>query len=134
MMSEYVVFDTDVFSYIFNGQDPKGHESHLKTAIPVLAFTTVGELIYGANKVGWGEQKMARLNAQISRFLIAPCDEDLARLWGELKAQAVKAGHPLGQAAHTNDLWICTTAIYYDAPLLTNNTRHYENFPGLHLL
>lgn len=94
MMSEYVVFDTDVFSYIFNGQDPKGHESHLKTAIPVLAFTTVGELIYGANKVGWGEQKMARLNAQISRFLIAPCGRRSGKTMGRTQGASSQSWAP----------------------------------------
>ena len=52
---------------------------------------------------------------------------------GPLKAQAANAGHPLGAAIQTNDLWVATTAIYHDAPLLTANRRHFENFPGLSL-
>jgi predicted nucleic acid-binding protein len=39
----------------------------------------------------------------------------------------------LGAATQTNDLWVATTAIYHDAPLLTANRRHFENFPGLSL-
>lgn len=58
----------------------------------------------------------------------------VARLWGRLKAQAQLAGHALGQASQTNDLWVCATAIYYDAPLLTLNRRHFEGFPGLVVL
>lgn len=48
--------------------------------------------------------------------------------------RAQHAGHPLGQNSQTNDLWICATAIYHNAPLLTLNRRHFENFPGLVIL
>lgn len=132
-MDRYIVVDTDVFSYIFNGTDVANFSDKIKGAIPVLSFVTVGELHFGARKQRWGERRLNRLDEQIHRYLVAPADEDLGRLWGELKAQARNSGHCLGQVEHTNDLWICATAIYYDAPLLTNNRRHFESFPGLSL-
>jgi len=46
-----------------------------------------------------------------------PYSVDMAKLWGHLKTQARKSGHSLGQNDHTNDLWIATAAIFYDAPL-----------------
>jgi len=58
----------------------------------------------------------------------------MAKLWGHLKTQARKSGHSLGQNDHTNDLWIATAAIFYDAPLLTNNRAHFEGMPRLRLL
>jgi tRNA(fMet)-specific endonuclease VapC len=58
----------------------------------------------------------------------------MAKLWGTLKAQAVKSGHPLGANTQANDLWVCAIAMYHDAPLLTANRRHFEDFPGLSLL
>ncbi|GAB3912497.1 hypothetical protein ACFQ1S_09800 [Kibdelosporangium lantanae] len=67
-------------------------------------------------------------------YVVAPYSPDLAALWGRLKADARKVGHPLGQAAHTNDLWICTTAIFHGAPLMTNNVRHFQSMPGLRLV
>jgi tRNA(fMet)-specific endonuclease VapC len=92
------------------------------------------ELHFGATKRSWGERKVSQLDEAIRHYLITPWDEDLARLWGQLKAQAVKAGHPLGGASHNNDLWICASTIYYSAPLLTNDLRHFTGFPGLTLL
>jgi predicted nucleic acid-binding protein len=130
---DYILIDTDVFSYIFNGMDIQKYADKMKSAVPVLSIFSVGELFHGASKQGWGNRKLSRLEDQIRRYLIAPADEGLGRLWGELRTQAVRSGHPLGQASHSNDLWICATAIYYDAPLLTNNKRHFEDFPGLHL-
>ncbi|GAB3809874.1 PIN domain-containing protein [Micromonospora zhanjiangensis] len=103
-------------------------------AIPVLSFATVAELHYGAAKARWGDRRVLALEEAVRRYVIAPYDQDLARLWGRLKAQAQSAGHALGQVAQTNDLWICATAIYHDAPLLTLNRRHFEGFPGLAII
>ncbi|MGC4857050.1 hypothetical protein ACLQ24_27680 [Micromonospora sp. DT4] len=74
------------------------------------------------------------LDEAVRRYVVAPYDQELARLWGRLKAQAQSAGHALGQTAQTNDLWICATAIRYEAPLLTLNRRHFDSFPGLVVL
>jgi predicted nucleic acid-binding protein len=77
---------------------------------------------------------MQSLEEAVRRFVIPPYNDELAKLWGVLKAQAMNCGHPLGAATQTNDLWVCATAIYNDAPLLTGYRRHFENFPGLSLL
>lgn len=131
----YVIVDTDAFSQLW--QNPTAVTSfapHLVGSVPVISFTTVGELHYGAAKAGWGQRRIDQLEEAIRRYVIAPYDDDLARLWGRLKSQAQRAGHPLGQNSQTNDLWICSTAIYHDAPLLTVNKRHFHGFPGLTLL
>jgi tRNA(fMet)-specific endonuclease VapC len=131
---KYVVVDTDVFSLLFRGQDVDLYRRHLDGAVPVLSFASVAELHYGAIRAGWGERRQQDLEEAIRRYVIAPYNEEMAKLWGTLKAQAVRAGHPLGANAQANDLWICTTAMYHDAPLLTANRRHFEDFPGLSLL
>lgn len=131
---KYVVVDTDVFSQLFRRRDVGLYQPHLTGVIPVLSFASVAELHYGAAQANWGEQRRRDLAEAIRRYLIAPYNEDVAKLWGALKAQAVRAGHPLGNNSQTNDLWICATAIYHDAPLLTANRRHFEGFPGLSLL
>jgi tRNA(fMet)-specific endonuclease VapC len=132
---KYVVVDTDVFSRLsFQGRDVEQYRRHLTGVIPVLSFASVAELHYGAAKANWGQRRRQDLEEAIRRYLIAPYNEELAKLWGTLKAQAVRNGHPLGAVEQTNDLWICATAIYHDAPLLTGNARHFEAFPGLSLL
>jgi predicted nucleic acid-binding protein len=134
-MSRYVLVDTDAFSHLWQNQAAAAPlASKLAGAVPVIGFTTVGELHFGAAKAGWGARRISQLEEAIRRYVVAPYDDDLARLWGRLKSQAQQAGHPLGQYDHTNDLWICATAIYYDAPLLTLNRRHFAGFPGLSVL
>jgi tRNA(fMet)-specific endonuclease VapC len=120
---KYVVVDTDVFSLLLRGEDVDKYRPHLTGVVPVLSFASVAELHYGAALASWGERRQRDLAEAIRRYLVAPYDEDMARLWGVLKARAHRAGHPLGQAVQTNDLWVCTT-----------NRRHFEGFPGLSLL
>ncbi|MEU4163366.1 type II toxin-antitoxin system VapC family toxin [Actinoplanes sp. NPDC026670] len=130
-----VIVDTDVFSNLWqNAPATSGYAAHLVGAVPVISFTTVAEVYFGAEKKGWGQRRVDQLEEAMRRYVVAPYDHDLARLWGRLKSQAQRAAHPLGQNTETNDLWICATAIYYNAPLLTLNRRHFENFPGLVLL
>jgi tRNA(fMet)-specific endonuclease VapC len=131
---KYVVVDTDVFSFLYRGTNVEQYRPHLEGVVPVLTFASVGELYYGAHRSNWGQKKTQALEEAIRRYLVAPYHEDMARLWGTLRAQAEVQGHPLGAASQTNDLWVCATAIYHDAPLLTGNRRHFANFPGLSLL
>ncbi|HET8658837.1 MAG TPA: type II toxin-antitoxin system VapC family toxin [Micromonosporaceae bacterium] len=131
----YVVIDTDAFSHLWQGSSlSAGLELHLKGVVPVLSFATVGEIYFGAAYAGWGSRKISNLDEAIRRYVITPYHDDLAKLWGALKSQARRSGHALGHNAQANDLWICATAIYHDAPLLTVNQRHFAGFPGLSLL
>ncbi|WP_221348433.1 type II toxin-antitoxin system VapC family toxin [Streptomyces beigongshangae] len=130
----YVVVDTDVFSRLFSGVDTDDYKSHLTGTVPTLSFTSVAEIYYGAAKAGWGDRRLTALEEAVRRYLVAPYDADMARLWGKLKSQAQSLGHPLGQPHQTNDLWIAATAIYYNCPLLTGNVRHFSGFPGLSLI
>ena len=134
-MSNFVIVDTDVFSYFWQKKNNyQDYAPYLVGAVPVLAFTSIAEAYYGARRSNWGPSRIQNLDEAIRRYVIAPYDDQLAKLWGKLKADAQASGHALGAAAQTNDLWICETAIRHDAPLLTNNTRHFAGFPGLNLI
>jgi tRNA(fMet)-specific endonuclease VapC len=131
----YVVVDTDAFSHLWqNTQQAAALAPHIQGSVPVLSFTSVAEVYFGAAKANWGDARIRRLDEAVRRYLVVPYEDGMARLWGRLKAQAQSTGHPLGQNDQTNDLWVCATAIYHNAPLLTLNRRHFEGFPGLVLL
>ena len=134
-MTNEVVVDTDAFSNLW--QKTGNHQAYAQAIvghIPVLSFATVAEARFGAAKKGWGARRVGDLEEAIRRYVIAPYDASMPVLWGTLRAHAQTLGHPLGQDSQINDLWIAATAIYYQAPLLTGNRRHFENFPGLSLL
>lgn len=134
-MTDKIVLDTDAFSVLYRkGPNFQAYAARLTGKIPVLSFTTVAEVHFGAAKKGWGPQRVSGLVEALRRYVIAPYDDEMPVLWGALRAQAQQSGHALGADAQINDLWIATTAIYHEAPLLTGNVRHFENFPGLDLI
>lgn len=73
---------------------------------------------------------MTELETALSRYLVLPYNRDLAVLWGHLRADLEAQGLP----ARSNDLWVAATALHYGLPFITNNRRHFEQVPGLHLL
>lgn len=99
-----------------------------------VAFPTVAELRFGAVSRGWGEQRLADLEHALANVGVLMPDDAMIRVCGELRAEAARLGHPLAHRAHANDLWIATCAVYYEAPLLTGNHRHFKHFPYLKLL
>ncbi|GLZ41353.1 type II toxin-antitoxin system VapC family toxin [Actinokineospora sp. NBRC 105648] len=134
-MSSFVVVDTDVFSRLWqNRKVAPAYVSALRGVTPVLSFTSVAEAYFGASYANWGQRRRAELEAAIRRYVIAPYTPEIAVLWADLKSRARKTGHSLGQAQHTNDLWICATAIFHDSPLMTDNVRHFDGMPGLTLI
>ena len=60
-----------------------------------------------------------------------PSDAALAKEWGRLVAEAMTLSHPLGQPHHANDAWIAATARRLGVPLVTGNTGHFQDMPGL---
>ncbi|MGO1054600.1 PIN domain-containing protein [Crossiella sp. CA198] len=132
---QHVILDTDVFSNLaFARPQASGYSSFLIGKIPALTFTSVGEIYFGAYKAGWGERRVTALEGAVRRCVVLPYDANLPKLWGELRSTACLNGHALAHRDNTNDLWIAACAIYYQAPLLTANKRHFEGLPGLNLV
>jgi len=126
-----ILVDTDVFSFLWQGRPEAGQFGPLlEGQVGALAFTTLGELYFGAASRGWGRQRVADLDSAIRPYLILPYSVGIARLWGTLKADMRRRGLTVPD----NDLWIGDTALHYEIPLLTNNRRHFERVDRLVLL
>lgn len=124
-----VILDTDAFSRLTgDGAALAGRLAGLTT---ILAFPTVAEVHYGARLAKWGETRLRRLEHDIARHGVVRPTDGLLRLCGELRATAVRLGHPLGQHRHANDLWIAACAVHHGVPLVTGNVRHFDGLPGL---
>jgi predicted nucleic acid-binding protein len=130
-----LVLDTDVFSAFYGGRPEVAKlEHHLRQVRPAVTFPTVAEVHYGAQHREWSEQRIRDLDRYLGNFQVLPFAAELPRLWAQLRAYATRAGHPLAHRSLSNDLWIAACAIHYDAPLLTGNTRHFLDVPGLVVL
>ena len=129
-MSQIVV-DTDVASYIYNWHSSaQRYADALRGSELILSFMSVAELGMGAISAGWGNRRRALLEHFIQGFALSYADNDLCTIWARTRADAHAAGQPLSP----QDAWIAATALALDAPLATNNRRHYDHVPKLLLL
>ena len=95
-----------------------------------LAAVTVSELRYGALVAGWGEARRERLEESIGATTVVPVSDQLITAVAELRHTCRRAGHPLHEKSHANDLWIAASAIHIGAPLLTADSI-FDGVPGL---
>jgi tRNA(fMet)-specific endonuclease VapC len=123
-------FDTDVISATIKPPPPLHLIRRLATVPAAEQFTTsitVGELIYGARRVG-RESLTTRVEAVVrGAQTVLPFDTVAARRFGELKAELERRGEPLAEP----DLRIAAIAVSRGLTLVTRNVRHFRRVPGL---
>jgi tRNA(fMet)-specific endonuclease VapC len=122
------MLDTDTCSYILR-EHPQRVLARLDSiSRDEVALSTVvsAELRYGAARV-----KSRKLAATIERwlalFVILPWDDDAAQTYARIRAAVEAKGRPIGNL----DLLIAAHALSRKATLVTNNTRHFSQVPGL---
>jgi tRNA(fMet)-specific endonuclease VapC len=123
-------FDTDVISATIRPRPPMHLVRRLATVAAADQFTTsitVGELIFGARRVGRPE-----LTAHVEQVVrraqtVLPFDAVAARTFGELKADLERVGTPLAEP----DLRIAAIVLTQRLTLVTRNVRHFSRVPGL---
>lgn len=122
-MSESLLLDTDVASYLFkNRPRAKPLQPLLQGKRPALAFISVAELFKWTLKRRWSPQKVQQLEAAPRRYVVIPYDRDLASAW----ARVVAACEDAGRLIAPSDGWVAAAALRHNIPLLTNNVKHYE--------
>jgi predicted nucleic acid-binding protein len=77
-----------------------------------------------------GQPRRVLLEQFIERFEVVYADNGLCTLWAGVRALARRSGMGLS----VQDAWIAATALALDAPLATNNRRHFESIQGLRLI
>ncbi len=128
-----IVVDTGVFSASIS----RCRRQRFETKIALiagnqifLAATTVSELRYGALVAGWSEARRERLEESIQATTVVPVSNKLLTTTAELRFAFRRAGHPLHDRSHANDLWIAASAVHIGAPLLTADNV-FEHTPRL---
>lgn len=93
-----------------------------------LSSITLGELRYGIDLLEAGKRKndlltwYAELSLSYRNHILTPTQET-CELWGTLRAQRKKSGHPLSMA----DGLIAATALQNSMLLITRNTNDFHN-------
>lgn len=131
MTAAKIMIDTNIVSYLMRGgSEAHTYAPHLKGKILAISFVTVGELYYGAEKAGWGQQRRMKLETTLRNFLIIPYDHEVARTY----ARVLVAGERLGRSISSNDAWIAACAVRHGVPLVTHNAKHFEFVSQLELI
>lgn len=101
-------------------------QAALDLAISVLTLGEIGRGVArmeeGRRKRLLGEWMQTSLPAHFEGRIL-PVDEEIARAWGELTAEADRSGRPL----HVIDGLLLATARAHDLTLVTRNVRDFQD-------
>jgi predicted nucleic acid-binding protein len=131
-----VVIDTGVFGAELA---PRGrplaaaYRPLLEGRPAVISFTTVAELEYGARLVGWGPDRLKRLNLEVNRAQTVWPGPGLLDTYVAMRTWCTKTGHGLAGKDHEADRWIAATALWLGVPLVAHDAI-FANVDGLQLL
>jgi len=127
------LFDTDTLSNIVK-QKPSGpllgklHD--LPKALQFTSAINVGEIYYGANKSPRKEKILKAFEESVfPNVNILPFDGESGRVFGIMKADLEKRGIGCSEP----DLRIAAVTIQHNLILITGNTKHFQNIPGLRI-
>jgi len=94
-----------------------------------VSCTVIGEMFYGALSSNQIEENTNRLAEFVRDTISIPCDEDTARVYGEVKSALRKIGRPIPD----NDIWIAAVAIQHSLSLVSRD-EHFANIDQLNLV
>lgn len=94
-----------------------------------VSCTVVGEMFYGVFNSNRVDENTNRLVAFIRDTVSIPCDDDTARVYGEIKAALRKLGRPIPD----NDIWIAAVAMQHSMSLVSRD-EHFANIERLNLI
>jgi len=105
--------------------------ARLDAAILAVSVFSLAEIRAGRIYAKWGQRRSDDQEARLAAFLRVPLDEDIADVYSELHAWALR-----GHATPHNDLWIAATAISRRVPLASCDgdfDRIADDFPLEHI-
>lgn len=124
------ILDTDTCIYWLNG-DRSIEKKILASGLQNVFITIITEceLFYGAYKSARVDQNLEVLTALRKKVNTIHTSANVAPLYGRIKTQLEKTGQTLDDA----DLFIGSIVLASEGILVTNNTSHFNRFPGLQI-
>jgi len=127
------LFDTDTLSNVVK-RKPSGRLLEKLEETPIAfqhtSAVNVGEIYYGANRSSKKKQILKAFEEMVfPNVNILPFDRQSGQVFGILKAELEKGGIGCSEP----DLRIAAVAIQHSLILITGNTRHFKNIPGLRI-
>lgn len=127
------LFDTDAISETLKPKPAASYVRWLRFVAREEQYTSAvvaGELFKGAYRSAASAKWLRRIDGVVlAAVTVLPYDVDVARIYGQIRAELESAGKLPGEA----DLQIAATALWHDLELVTGNLRHFERVPGLRI-
>ncbi len=125
-----VVLDTNVVSYIFNGDArARYYVARIRGRRVFTSFQTVEELWYGAYSRGWGQRRTNELALHLEQYKVIWPNPELVEICARLRSKRKLAGRALQEA----DAWIAATALILKCPLASHD-RDFSDVTGLEII
>lgn len=126
------LLDTDILSNLLKRTPSTALLRRMVGTDPELQFTssiTLGELLYGAYRLGPGREQLLRRIEQtlLPNVPVLPFDRAAAQSYGAARAALESTGVSIGEA----DLRIAAIALAKGLTVVTGNARHFRRVPGL---
>ena len=119
--------DTDICSAAMKGDTRVQDRMRAHVGDLYLSTIVLGELYCGALHSQRVAKNLEVLAEFVSGVVLVPFDALAARVYGEICAELLRSGRPTGE----KDALIAAIAQQHRASLVTHNTRHFQNIPGL---
>ena len=126
------LLDTNIVSYFVKGVSGslvQRMQVGLGAQDIAISAITRAELRYGVGLMDKFDKRRRRIDLLLKELPALPWGDEAADEFGRLKAYLRRNGTPVGDF----DTQIAAHALAEDLILVTHNTRHFENVPGLKL-
>lgn len=125
------LLDTNVCARYLNGKSPAIRERIRATSRDDIAVCSVvkAELFYGAMRSNNPQKTLANQQQFLNLFVSLPFDDNVALVYGEIRAQLTALGTPIGP----NDFQIAAIALANNLILVTHNVREFSRVNGLRI-
>ena len=126
------LLDTNIVSYFVKGVSGslvQRMQVGLGAQDIAISAITRAELRYGVGLMDKFDKRRRRIDLLLKELPSLPWGDEAADEFGRLKASLRRNGTPVGDF----DTQIAAHALAEDLILVTHNTRHFENVPGLKL-
>ena len=122
------MIDTDIIIFALRGDKTVLAKFEENKTIPIsISMITYAELVFGAKRSQNEQKNMIRVNHIREIYPIEELNVGVMEVFADIKTKMYAKAIRIEDM----DLFIAATAMYNDLTLVTNNTKHFENIPGL---
>ena len=122
------LIDTDIIIFALRGDKTVLAKFEENKTIPIsISMVTYAELVFGAKRSQNEQTNMIKVNHIREIYPIEELNVGVMEVFADIKTKMYAKAIRIEDM----DLFIAATAMYNDLTLVTNNTKHLENIPGL---